>query len=277
LNFEFLTPPFIPPTPLIKGGERGDHVYPRPEAGSGDSDKHPPAGSIVPINKPAGISSFDVVRRIRWATGVRKVGHGGTLDPFAEGVLLIGIGRSATRRLGEFLMADKEYLARVVLGVVTDTCDPTGKVIERNPPLHPSSFILHPSSFRVNTGRSAEDIILETMRKFEGEILQVPPLFSAIKVNGVRSYRVARRGGKLELKPRKVNIKRIELVGLTSDGFDMSVTCSHGTYIRSLAYDLGRELGPGAHLGALVRTRIGQYTLEMAENLEEFIDKAVSS
>ncbi|NQT35533.1 tRNA pseudouridine(55) synthase TruB [bacterium] len=211
-------------------------------------------GTLVPINKPPGMTSYDVVRRIKRATGIRKVGHAGTLDPFAEGVLLVGIGRSATRRLGEFLKGDKEYLARVVLGVVTDTYDPTGEIIERN-----------------NFSLPEEDNIRAVLKRFEGEQLQTPPRYSAIKVNGVRMYRSARRGIDVEPKLRRVTLREIRLTDMTTDGFEMRVTCSHGTYIRSLAYDIGRELGPGAHLGRLIRTRVGEYTLEQAVDLETFV------
>jgi len=200
------------------------------------------------------MTSYDVVRRIKRATGIRKVGHAGTLDPFAEGVLLVGIGRSATRRLGEFLKGDKEYLARVVLGVVTDTYDPTGEIIERN-----------------NFSLPEEDNIRAVLKRFEGEQLQTPPRYSAIKVNGVRMYRSARRGIDVEPKLRRVTLREIRLTDMTTDGFEMRVTCSHGTYIRSLAYDIGRELGPGAHLGRLIRTRVGEYTLEQAVDLETFV------
>ena len=212
-------------------------------------------GKIVPINKPPGISSFGVVSRIRKAAGIKKVGHAGTLDPFAEGLLLVGIGRSATRLLGEFLNSDKEYFARVVLGIVTDTYDPTGQITMRN------SFEL-----------PGEDTISAVLSEFEGEILQIPPAFSAVKVNGMRMYKAARKGIILSPEPRKVTIRDIRLLGLTPDGFEMQVTCSHGTYIRSLANDLGSKLGPGAHLSRLIRTRVGDYTLEQAYELDEFVD-----
>ncbi|MDP8237711.1 MAG: tRNA pseudouridine(55) synthase TruB [Candidatus Hatepunaea meridiana] len=213
---------------------------------------------LIAVNKPIGLTSFDVVRQIRKATGVRKVGHAGTLDPFAEGVLLIGIGRDSTRRLGEFLKGDKEYLASVVLGIVTDTYDPTGKVVEKN-------------QFKMPD----KERICSVLDQFKGDILQIPPLFSAIKVNGVRMYKIARKGIEIERKPRKVTIKEIELIHLTEDGFKMRVCCSHGTYIRSLAYDIGRVLGVGAHLGQLTRTRVGDYTLDQAVNLDKFISDIV--
>jgi tRNA pseudouridine55 synthase len=219
-------------------------------------------GQIIAINKPPGISSFDVVRRIRKAVGIRKVGHGGTLDPFAEGVLVIGIGRGATRQLGEFLKGDKEYIAEVILGIVTDTYDPTGKVLERNTVPDEDEEVL-------------EKRICTVLKKYEGEIQQVPPSFSAVKVNGVRSYKAARKGEELEIKARRITISEIKLTRLTKIGFEMRVVCSHGTYIRSLAYDIGRELGYGAHLGKLVRTRVSDFTINEAINMDEFIENAI--
>ncbi len=217
-------------------------------------------GWIVPVNKPAGMTSFEVIRRVRRATGVRKVGHGGTLDPFAEGVLLVGIGRGATRRLDTFLKGDKEYLARVALGIVTDTYDPTGRIVERNEFEPPD-----------------EEAIVSLLQRFEGEISQTPPPFSALKVNGVRLYKLARRGEDVKPKPRRVTLKELELQRLTADGFEIRVVCSHGTYIRSLAHDIGREIGCGAHLSRLVRTRVGEYTLDQAVELDDFLDEAVSA
>jgi len=224
---------------------------------------NPYDGLIIAVNKPPGISSFSVVRRIRKAVKIKKVGHGGTLDPFAEGVLVIGIGRSATRQIGEFLKGDKEYLAKVTLGVITDTYDITGKVLERNP--------LPDEDAEVFKKR-----IECVLKQYEGEILQVPPSYSAIKVNGVRAYKAARQGKELELAARKVNIAEIKLTALTENGFEMRVICSHGTYIRTLGYDIGRNLGYGAHLGGLTRTRVGEYTLDKAVEMDDFIEKANS-
>ncbi|MCF7810782.1 tRNA pseudouridine(55) synthase TruB [bacterium] len=223
---------------------------------------NPYDGKIIAINKPAGISSFDVVRRIRKAVNIRKVGHGGTLDPFAEGVLIIGIGRSATRRLGEFLKGDKEYIAEVILGIVTDTYDPTGKVLECNPVPDEDKEAL-------------EKRIATVLENYKGEIQQVPPTYSAIKINGVRSYKAARQGKELEIEARKVTIAKIEMTRLTEKGFEMRVVCSHGTYIRSLGYDIGRQLGYGAHLGKLIRTRVGDFTIDEAINMDEFLKNSI--
>ncbi|MDP8227887.1 MAG: tRNA pseudouridine(55) synthase TruB, partial [Candidatus Electryoneaceae bacterium] len=214
-------------------------------------------GTIIAVNKPPGPSSFNIVHQIRLATKVKKVGHAGTLDPFAQGVLIIGIGRAATRRLGDFMRQEKEYIASVTLGIVTDTDDPTGKILEQNP--------FDPFS---------EEQIQSVISRFIGEIDQLPPMYSAVKVKGMRLYEAARRGIEIERKLRRVRIEQIELLNLTSDGFEMRVVCSHGTYIRSLAYDIGRELGPGAHVNRLVRTRIGEFTLDQATNLDQLANPA---
>lgn len=211
-------------------------------------------GTIIPLYKPIGITSFDVVSKVRRASGIKKVGHAGTLDPFAEGVLIVGIGRSATRRLDEFQAMEKEYIGRVVLGITTDTFDSAGRVVDKR-------------DFRM----PSESQILQVLSHFEGDILQLPPMYSALKVKGVRMYKAARKGINLERLPRKVNIKSIDLLEITPDGFEMKVVCSKGTYIRTLAYDIGTELGMGAHLGNLKRTRIGSYGLEHTKSLESFV------
>jgi len=210
-------------------------------------------GKIFSIIKPIGWTSFDVVKKVRNITGIKKVGHAGTLDPFAEGLLIVGVGRSATRQLGKYLEQDKEYIGRVVFGIITDTYDPTGKVVER-----------------IDYKMPSEELILETLRKFEGKTEQLPPIYSAIKVGGVRMYKAARSGLELERKPRNINIYSLNLTRMLSDGFEMKVKCSKGTYIRSLAYDIGHTLGVGAHLASLTRTRIGDFGLQQAQTLEAF-------
>lgn len=211
-------------------------------------------GSIVPIIKPPGITSFEVVRRIRKVTGIKKVGHAGTLDPFAEGVLVVGIGRSATRQLANWMRQEKEYIGRITMGVVTDTYDPTGKVVERNP-------------FEMPDTRQIQQVL----SGFTGDIKQVPPIYSALKVKGMRMYKAARKGIAVERESRTVRISQIELMQMMPDGFEIRAVCSHGTYIRSLAHDIGKALGPGAHLSRLIRTRIGNYTIDCSEELEKFL------
>jgi len=195
-----------------------------------------------------------VVSRLRTASGVKRIGHSGTLDPFAEGLLIVGLGRASTKLLGQYLHAPKEYYGRIVLGTVTDTYDPTGRIIEQN------SFII-PSEIQIQ----------ESLERFKGEIQQIPPLFSALKMQGKRLYKAARQGEKIIPPPRRVNIFELELCGLNEDGFNLRVVCSGGTYIRSLAYDLGRDLGMGGHLAQLKRTRIGNFTIEQTVDLEALI------
>ena len=209
-------------------------------------------GVIIPVYKPVGISSFGVIHRLRRLTGIKRIGHCGTLDPFADGVLVVGIGRRATRRLGLFMKMEKEYIARVVTGIITDTDDLTGKVI--------SSAECPPFD---------REQIEAVLQRFSGDIMQVPPRYSALKVDGQRMYKAARKGVEVERKPRPVTIKELELTGKESDGFIIRVVCSSGTYIRSLGYDIGQVLGCGAHLGALTRTRVGHYTLADALRLED--------
>ncbi len=213
-------------------------------------------GKIFSVIKPVGITSFDVIREIRKSTGIKKIGHAGTLDPFAEGILIVGIGRPATKRLGDYLNMDKEYECRVVLGIETDTYDLTGKITERKP-----------------VPRLSKSDVEEVFSRYIGEIDQFPPIYSAIKVKGIRMYKAARSGAPIEIKSRKVSIISIELVDLLPDGFKMIVNCSKGTYIRSLAHDIGKELGTVAHLSKLKRTRIGEFRLEDSIELNVLIEK----
>ena len=213
------------------------------------------AGTIISIDKPAGMTSFDVVAKIRRATGEERVGHAGTLDPFATGVLIVGIGRGATRRLGEISRADKEYLTRVQLGVATDTYDVTGKIISQSEAVLP-----------------AKSRIESVLRQFIGVISQTPPQFSAIKIKGRRAYKYARAGTQVTLNPRRVRIDALDLVEMTEDGFWARVVCSTGTYIRSLANDIGLALDCGACLAELRRTRIGEFSLKAALPLDAFLN-----
>ncbi|MFQ5705923.1 MAG: tRNA pseudouridine(55) synthase TruB [bacterium] len=209
-------------------------------------------GEVLNINKPENCTSFDVVKRIRALVAVKKVGHAGTLDPFARGVLLICTGK-ATKRVSDLVDCDKEYLATIELGKVTDTLDRTGTIIrETVPPVFDRATILR------------------VCNQFTGEIWQTPPMYSAIKIKGQRLYDLARRGMVVDRKPRKVTIHHIELLNFDSPRMELRVTCSKGTYIRALAYDIGEELGCGAHLNELVRTRIGPYKLENAFTLNRF-------
>jgi tRNA pseudouridine55 synthase len=203
------------------------------------------AGGLLLIDKPAGITSHDAVARVRRALGVRKVGHSGTLDPAATGLLLIGVGR-ATRLLRFLGDLPKVYQGRGVLGVATDTLDEEGAIVRESP---------------VDV---AERDLRSVMQRFTGEIEQVPPAYSAVKVGGEKLYRAARRGEPVEAPPRKVNVDSFDLRGFESPAFDFEVRCSAGTYVRSLVADVGAELGCGAHLQRLRRTAIGPFRVEVA-------------
>jgi len=208
---------------------------------------------LLVVDKPAGCTSHDVVARVRKAAGQRKVGHAGTLDPDATGVLLVGLGRAT--RLMRFLSVErKSYRSDVVFGVATDTLDAAGRVVDRR----------------------AMSIDLETLvavtQRFIGEIDQVPPMVSAIKVGGRRLHEIARAGEEVEREPRRVRIDRIEVEALEPGPYPVAtivVECGSGTYIRALAADLGSALGGFAHVGTLRRLSVGSYTLDEAHPLDE--------
>jgi tRNA pseudouridine55 synthase len=206
---------------------------------------------LLLVDKPCGITSFDVVRRVRRLCGTRQVGHCGTLDPAATGVLPVAIG--SVTRLVEYLMAgEKEYLATLRFGVVTDTQDGDGLVLATNP---------------LDTlDRSSLDAA--TM-SFVGAISQVPPMHSALKRDGVPLYRLARQGIEVERQPRPVYIKAIEILEYAPPLASIRVVCGKGTYIRTLCHDLGRQLGCGAHMASLRRTRCGDFRAEACHTLEQ--------
>lgn len=211
----------------------------------------PALHGFLVIDKPAGWTSFDVVARARRLLGVRKIGHAGTLDPAATGVLPLAVG-NATRVLEYLTEADKTYQAEVTFGIETDSHDRDGVV----------------------TGvRDATLLTAETVERalagFRGAIAQVPPMHAAIKVNGQRLYELARRGEEIERVPRPVVIKRLTLEAWAPPVATLLVECSKGTYIRALARDLGEVTGAGAHLSQLIRTRTGPFTLDEATTLEE--------
>lgn len=214
---------------------------------------------FVNINKPKGMTSHDVVANVRRLTGIRQIGHTGTLDPFAEGVLPICIGRAT--RLIEYLEDDKAYLATVQFGSNTDTYDIDGQVTQ---------------TFDKKVTREEIEAILDD---FRGEIEQMPPIYSAIKVNGKKLYEYARKGEEVEIKPRSVVIEKLELVDFdaAAQTAQLEVKCSKGTYIRSLAFDIGKKLGAGAHLSALVRTQAGRFKLENSITLQKLVFEEVKN
>jgi tRNA pseudouridine55 synthase len=213
---------------------------------------------IVVVDKPAGLTSHTVVARIRKLAGTRKVGHAGTLDPMATGVLVIGVNR-ATRLLGHLQLADKSYDATVLLGASTTTDDAEGEFVST----------ASASDLAAVTAEAIEAAVVG----FRGEISQVPSKVSAIKVDGRRAYERVRAGEEVALKARLVTVSRYDVVdvrpGPAGIEVDISVDCSSGTYIRALARDLGVELGVGGHLTMLRRSRVGAFDLSSAHTLEE--------
>ncbi|HZR52798.1 MAG TPA: tRNA pseudouridine(55) synthase TruB [Streptosporangiaceae bacterium] len=208
---------------------------------------------LVIVDKPAGLTSHDVVARVRRLAGTRKVGHAGTLDPMATGVLVIGVEK-ATRLLGFLTLTEKEYRTTIRLGQSTSTDDAEGEALPAQPLVDPRSV--------------SEGALRAAVRSLTGEILQVPPKVSAIKVNGQRAYKLTRAGQAPELAARPVTVHEFTITAV--DGLDVTATirCSSGTYIRSLARDLGILLGTGGHLTALRRTRVGPYGEAEARSLD---------
>ena len=204
------------------------------------------------IDKPAGITSHDVIDRLRRITGERRIGHAGTLDPFATGLLIVGVGRGATKRLGEFLGQDKEYAGTMVLGARSDTQDGTG--------------IISPEPRAVIPDRAAVEAV---MKKFVGPISQTPPMYSAKKVGGRKLYELARAGQEIAREPVTVTIHELELTAYEPPRASFRVRCSSGTYVRTLAHDLGNVLETGAYLETLRRTAIGRHRVDQAAELED--------
>lgn len=206
-------------------------------------------GEVLYIDKPLGWTSFDAVARVRNALTRRlkikkvKVGHAGTLDPLATGVVIICTGR-ATKRIDELQAGVKEYIATIALGATTPSFDLETEIDATYP-----------------TGHITEQLVRDTLPKFTGRIEQIPPSYSAVKVNGKRAYDLARKGREVELKPKILVIDEIELLSFSPVEIRIRVVCSKGTYIRALARDIGSALGSGGHLTALRRTRVGDVTI----------------
>lgn len=213
----------------------------------------PEEGLILNIDKPKGITSFGVVSRIRKKLGIKKVGHCGTLDPIAEGVLIVLVGK-ATKRAEEFSGLDKKYRAVVRLGISTDTYDNTGKVVKEH-----------------ETANIDIQDVKRIIQQFSGEIEQIPPMFSAVKIGGKKLYKLARQGVEIERHPRKINIFSIELVDFQNPLLVIDVHCSKGTYIRSLADDIGKALGCGGCIESLTRLSAGDFSIENSIKLDEFL------
>ena len=212
-----------------------------------------PDGLLV-VDKPGGWTSHDVVARGRRLARTRKVGHAGTLDPMATGVLLLGVGR-ATRLLGHLALTSKSYEATVRLGTTTVTDDAEGETVE----VRDASAI-------------TDEAVEQALAGLRGGISQVPSSVSAIKVDGVRSYAAVRAGREVALAARPVTVARLDVLARRGDDLDVTVTCSSGTYVRALARDLGAALGVGGHLTALRRTRVGPFGLDVARTLEQLAE-----
>ena len=211
-------------------------------------------GQVLLINKPLEWTSFDVVRKIRNTCRTKKVGHAGTLDPLASGLLILCTGKF-TKKINEYMAQEKEYTGSFTLGAVTPTYD-----LESDP-----------ENFR-DYASITMDQIQELTSKFKGEILQIPPMHSAIKKDGKRVYELARKGQVIELEPRKITIKNFEITSIELPKVFFRVVCSTGTYIRSLAHDFGMELGCGAYLSSLCRTRIGEFSIKDSLTMEEAVE-----
>ncbi len=207
---------------------------------------------IVIIDKPQGWTSQDVTARLRRVFNTRRIGHGGTLDPMATGVLPVFVGR-ATRGVEFFEHAEKVYETVLCPGITTDTEDITGKVLTQQ-----EAFV---------TGEMLEAVL----PKFRGEILQIPPMYSALKINGQKLYDLARKGREVERQPRPITIHELTLLGMEADGIHLRVRCSKGTYIRTLCKDIGQALGCGGCMAALRRVSAGDYDLSQAVKLETLL------
>jgi tRNA pseudouridine55 synthase len=209
-------------------------------------------GKLLLIDKPLYWTSFDAVRKIRNLVRTKKVGHAGTLDPLATGLLIICTGKF-TKKINEYMAQEKEYTGTITLGAVTPTYD-----LESEPMEHKSIDHVTP------------ELLNETTQKFTGPIMQTPPIHSAIKKDGKRVYELARKGVDVKLEPRPVTIHQFEIVKVELPLVHFRVVCTTGTYIRSLANDFGASLGCGGYLSSLCRTRIGAFTLAEASSMEAF-------
>jgi len=212
-------------------------------------------GQILLVNKPLTWTSFDVVKKVRNILKIKKIGHAGTLDPLAEGLLILCTGKF-TKKIEEIQAQEKEYTGHFTLGQTTPSFDLETE-IDRTTDI---SYL-------------TSEQILAAASSFEGNINQIPPIYSAVKINGERAYSLARRGEEAEIKAKQIYIKSFEITGIALPLVYFRVVCSKGTYIRSLARDFGEMLGCGAHLSKLVRTRIGSYELAQAITIEALVQR----
>lgn len=222
-------------------------------------------GELLLINKPYEWTSFDLVNKIRHKLKRHlrkknlKVGHAGTLDPLATGLMIVCTGKM-TKKIDQLSGLDKEYIATIELGATTPTYDLESQVDQHYP-----------------TDHITPELIEKALDQFRGNIEQMPPIFSAIKIKGEKAYDLARRGENVELKPRPITIFALEVMELSMPRLVIRVHCSKGTYIRSLANDIGQTLNSGAHLTGLIRTRIGEFSLDQAQEIEKFVENLHSN
>lgn len=209
-------------------------------------------GRVILIDKPLRWTSFDAVRKVRNLVGIKKVGHAGTLDPLATGLLIICTGKF-TKRINEYMAREKEYTGTITLGAVTPTYDLESEPVDHRPFEHITAEALHAATI-----------------PFTGAISQVPPAHSAIKQGGKRVYELARAGKEVVMEPRNVTIAVFEITRIQMPEVHFRVVCSTGTYIRSLAFDYGKHLGCGGYLSSLRRTRIGEFSVDDGQTIEEF-------
>jgi tRNA pseudouridine55 synthase len=213
------------------------------------------AGEVILINKPYEWTSFDVVRKVRNTIKFKKIGHAGTLDPLATGLLILCTGKK-TKQINTFQESEKEYTGELVLGATTVSVD-----------------LETPIENQVDITHLSNEMILEATKSFVGLVMQSPPLHSAVWIDGKRAYELARKGIEKEIEARQVEIKVFELTEIALPVIKFRIVCSKGTYIRSLVRDFGKKLGVGAYMSALCRTRIGDFTVEKAWKLDDFVQE----
>jgi len=212
---------------------------------------------VIVIDKPQGWTSHDVVNFVRKKSGIRKVGHAGTLDPMATGVLVVLPGKS-TKLSQEYSQHDKRYLTRMILGVTTDTQDAEGRIIKTQP-----------------VSGITDKKIEEALKEFKGEIEQVPPMVSAIKHKGQPLYKLARKGISIARKPRQIFVEELKLTSYKMPEVTLDITCSKGTYVRTLCDDIGNRLGCGGHMSYLRRVRSGKFGIEEAVTVEDLKNRDI--
>ncbi len=235
---------------------------------------------ILIINKPSDWTSFDVVAKIRNKLNVKKVGHTGTLDPMATGVLVLCLGK-ATKLAQQITGTDKEYIGEVTLGATSNTDDAEGKITTNdamtNDAMTNDAMTNDAMTNDAMTNDQLPDLekIQNVLGKFQGTIMQTPPIFSAKKIKGQRAYKLARQGKEVKLKPVEITIHEMELLAYKWPIVRLRILCSKGTYIRSLARDIGKELGVGGYLSKLERTKVGDYTIDQSVSIEKASEEHV--